>query len=59
MTPEECRTIRVQLHDDIENQRLVATCTTFISSDDRQLAVAKATGLAVIDIKRRVQRIKR
>lgn len=98
MTPEECRTIRLQLHDDIENQRLVrlsldldrvfadayelsrlytskflsrsldllhvaaaraATCTTFISADDRQLAVAKATGLAVIDIKRRVQRIKR
>ena len=98
MTREECRTIRVQLHDDIENQRLVrlsldldrvfadayelsrlhtskllsrsldllhvaaariATCTTFISGDDRQLAVAKATGLAVVDIKRRVQRIKR
>ena len=98
MTREECRTIRVQLHDDIENQRLVrlsrdldrvfadayelsrlytskflsrsldllhvaaarvATCTTFISADDRQLAVAKATGLAVIDIKRRVQRKKR
>ncbi len=37
----------------------VATCTTFVSADDRQLAVAKATGLAVIDIKRRVQRIKR
>jgi len=98
MTPEECRMIRLQLHDDIENQRLVrlsldldrvfadayelsrlytskflvrsldllhvaaarvATCTTFISADDRQLAVAKATGLAVIDIKRRVQRLKR
>ena len=37
----------------------VATCTTFISADDRQLAVAKATGLAVIDIKRRVPRTKR
>lgn len=98
MTPEECRTIRAQLHDDIENQRLVrlsldldrvfpdacelsrlytskflsrsldllhvaaariVMCTTFISADDRQLAVAKATGLAVIDIKRRVQRRKR
>ncbi len=33
----------------------VSTCTTFISADDRQLAVAKATGLAVIDIKRRAQ----
>lgn len=98
MTREECRAIRVQLHGDIENQRLVrlsldldrvfadayelsrlhtskflsrslgllhiaaarvATCTIFISADDRQLAVAKATGLAVIDIKRRVQRMKR
>ena len=98
MTRAECRTIRVQLHDDIENQRLVrlsldldrvfadacelsrsytskwlsrsldllhvaaarvATCTTFVSADDRQLAVAKATGLAVVDIKRRVQRVKR
>ena len=98
MTRAECRTIRLQLHDDLENQRLVrvsvdldrvfadayelsrlytskflscsldllhvaaarvATCTTFISADDRQLTVAKATGLAVIDIKRRVQRVKR
>ena len=98
MTRAECRTIRVQLHDDVENQRLVrlsldldrvfadacelsrsytskwlsrsldllhvaaarvATCTTFVSADDRQLAVAKATGLAVIDIKRRIQRVKR
>ena len=37
----------------------VAACTTFVSADDRQLAVARATGLAVIDIKRRVQRVKR
>ena len=37
----------------------VATCTTFISADDRQLAVAKGTGLAVIDLKRGVRRIKR
>ncbi len=37
----------------------VAACTTFISADDRQLTVAKATGLAVIDIKRRVPRMKR
>jgi len=28
-------------------------CTTFVSADDRQLAVAKATGLKVIDVKRR------
>ena len=95
ITREQCRTIRLQLHDDLENQRLVrlsldldrvladaselsrlytskflsrsldllhvaaarvATCTTFVSADDRQLAVAKATGLAVVDIKRRVPR---
>ena len=31
-----------------------ASCTTFISADDRQLAVAKTTGLVVIDIKRRI-----
>lgn len=36
-----------------------AACRSFVSADDRQLAVAKATGLAVIDIKRRVQRVKR
>jgi predicted nucleic acid-binding protein len=29
----------------------VAMCTTFVSADDRQLAVAKATGLRTIDIK--------
>jgi len=29
-----------------------ALCTTFASADDRQLAVAKATGLRTIDIKR-------
>ena len=97
VTREECRAIRLQLHDDIEHQRLVrlsldldrvfadayelsrlytstflsrsldllhvaaarvAMCTTFVSADDRQLAVAKATGLAVIDIKRRVQRVR-
>lgn len=33
-------------------------CTTFVSADDRQLAVAKATGLEVVDIKRRVRRYK-
>jgi len=27
-------------------------CARFVSADDRQLAVAKATGLAVVDIKR-------
>jgi predicted nucleic acid-binding protein len=30
-----------------------ATCKTFVSADDRQLVVAKASGLKVIDIKRR------
>jgi predicted nucleic acid-binding protein len=29
----------------------VASCTKFISADDRQLAVAKASGLEVVDIK--------
>jgi predicted nucleic acid-binding protein len=33
-------------------------CTTFVSADDRQLAVAKAIGLEVVDIKRRVRRKK-
>jgi predicted nucleic acid-binding protein len=37
----------------------VSTCTTFISADDRQLSVARATGLSVIDVKRRVKRTKR
>jgi predicted nucleic acid-binding protein len=35
----------------------VAMCTAFVSADDRQLAVAKALGLAVLDIKRRVRRV--
>jgi len=34
----------------------LALCTTFVSADDRQLAVAKATGLTTVDIKRRVRR---
>ncbi len=34
----------------------LALCTTFVSADDRQLAVAKASGLATIDIKRRLRR---
>ncbi len=34
----------------------VAVCKTFVSADDRQLAVAKATGLTVVDIKRRIRR---
>lgn len=29
-----------------------ASCTRFVSADDRQLAVAKATGLRIVDIKR-------
>ena len=33
----------------------VAMCTTFVSADDRQLAVAKATGLKIVDIKRRTR----
>jgi len=36
-----------------------AMCKTFVSADDRQLAVAKASGLNVIDIKRRPRRPKR
>jgi predicted nucleic acid-binding protein len=36
-----------------------ATCTTFVSADDRQLAVAKASGLRTIDIKRGTRRQKR
>jgi predicted nucleic acid-binding protein len=34
----------------------VMLCTTFVSADDRQLAVAKASGLRTIDIKRRARR---
>ena len=33
-------------------------CTTFVSADDRQLAVAKAVGLKVLDIKHRAGRKK-
>ena len=33
----------------------LAICTTFVSADDRQLAIAKATGLKVIDIKSRIR----
>ncbi len=36
-----------------------SACRSFVSADDRQLAVAKAAGLAVTDIKRRVPRTKR
>lgn len=35
-----------------------ALCTTFVSADDRQLAVAKASGLEAVDIKRRIRRTK-
>lgn len=31
----------------------VGACTVFVSADDRQLAVAKATGLKIVNIKRR------
>jgi predicted nucleic acid-binding protein len=34
----------------------VLSCTTFVSGDNRQLRVAKASGLKVIDIKRRRRR---
>jgi predicted nucleic acid-binding protein len=33
----------------------LALCTTFVSADDRQLAVAKASGLTVVDVKRRIR----
>ncbi len=36
-----------------------ANCTKFVSADDRQLAVAKATGLKIVDIKRSVRRQRR
>jgi predicted nucleic acid-binding protein len=36
-----------------------AACTTFVSADERQLAVAKASGLRTIDIKRATRRQKR
>jgi predicted nucleic acid-binding protein len=36
----------------------VVRCTTFVSADDRQLAVAKACGLIPVDIKRRIRRRK-
>ena len=36
----------------------LAKCTTFVSADDRQLAVAKATGLKIVDIKRPIRRKK-
>lgn len=31
----------------------LAMCTTFVSADDRQLAIAKASGLRVVDVKSR------
>lgn len=34
----------------------IALCKTFVSADDRQLAVAKASGLSVVDVKRRPRR---
>jgi predicted nucleic acid-binding protein len=34
----------------------LTSCTRFVSGDDRQLAVAKASGLSVMDIKRRTER---
>jgi predicted nucleic acid-binding protein len=37
----------------------VSRCTTFVSADDRQLSVAKASGLAAVDIKRPRRRASR
>ena len=37
----------------------VMMCSTFVSADDRKLAVAKASGLTVVDIKRRTRRQRR
>jgi predicted nucleic acid-binding protein len=34
----------------------LAQCTRFVSADDRQLTVAKASGLVPVDIKRRIRR---
>lgn len=36
----------------------VVLCTTFVSADNRQLTVAKASGLTAVDIKRRIRRQK-
>jgi predicted nucleic acid-binding protein len=37
----------------------LTSCTRFVSGDDRQLAVARASGLGIIDIKRGIARRKR
>jgi predicted nucleic acid-binding protein len=37
----------------------VALCSRFVSADDRQLGVARASGLTPVDIKRRLRRRKR
>lgn len=34
----------------------VTLCNTFVSADDRQLSAAKASGLTIVDIKRRLRR---
>ena len=34
----------------------VSLCTRFVSADDRQLSVARVSGLEPVDIKRRVRR---
>jgi predicted nucleic acid-binding protein len=92
---EECNSVRRQLRDDLDSQRLLpvsldldevfararelsslytaahlarslelvhvaaahaALCNRFVSADDRQLAVAKASGLEALDIKRESRR---
>ena len=37
----------------------LALCKTFVSADDRQLRVARATGLTVVDIKRPIRQHRR
>jgi predicted nucleic acid-binding protein len=56
ITKHECRAVLRQL-EDLEALRLapdahLARCGTFVSADDRQLAVARTSGLSTIDIKR-------
>lgn len=97
MTKDEGRSVRAQLRDDLEEQRLlpvsldfervfaeadelsrlhtakfltrslgllhvaaahVTLCSKFVSADGRQLKLAKASGLTVVDIKGRLRRQK-
>ena len=49
MTREQCAVIEHRLHVAAAH---AAGCTTLVSVDDRQLAVAKTSGLKIVDIKR-------